>query len=99
MEKALELAAYIPYRVEIDDRNLKIGKKIRESEKEWVPYAVLVGDNEMVGETVTVRPRLGEQFEMSIELFNQKLANETAHKPGFPSNTPLLLSKRPIFVG
>ena len=99
LERALELARLIPFRVDVDDRSLKIGKKIRDSEKEWIPYAIIVGDDEMSGDSLTVRPRIGEQFKTSVELFNSRLSEETAGKPQLPLNTPQLLSKRPIFVG
>ncbi|MCL6589821.1 MAG: threonine--tRNA ligase [Firmicutes bacterium] len=99
LEGALKLADRIPYRVDVDDRDLKIGKKIRESEKEWIPYALVVGDKEICGGAITVRPRLGEQAEMSLDAFLEKLALETAGKPRLAANTPRLLSKRPIFVG
>jgi len=99
LERAVELADRIPFRVEVDDRNLKIGKKVRESEKEWIPFALIVGDNEMSGERITVRPRVGEQFETTVQEFIEKLSQETAGKPQLPSNTPKLLSRRPIFVG
>jgi threonyl-tRNA synthetase len=99
LEGALRLADRIHFRVDVDDRALKIGKKIRESEKEWVPYALVVGEKELSGGTVTVRPRLGEQEEMALDVFLERLAAETAGKPPLSANTPRLLSKRPIFVG
>jgi len=99
LEGALRLADRIHYRVDVDDRALKIGKKIRESEKEWVPYALVVGEKELSGGAVTVRPRFGEQEEMALDAFLERLAAETAGKPPLSANTPRLLSKRPIFVG
>ena len=99
LEGALRLADRIHYRVDVDDRALKIGKKIRESEKEWVPYALVVGEKELSGGAVTVRPRFGEQEEMALDVFLERLAAETAGKPPLSANTPRLLSKRPIFVG
>ncbi|HIJ74099.1 MAG TPA: threonine--tRNA ligase [Candidatus Hydrogenedentes bacterium] len=99
VEGALSLADRIPYRVDVDDRDFKVGKKIRESEKEWVPYALVVGEKELSGGALTVRPRLGEQAEMSLDAFLERLATETAGKPSLPSNTARLLSRRPIFVG
>lgn len=99
IEGALRLADRIPYRVDVDDRCLKLGKQIRESEKEWVPYALVVGEKELTGGNVTVRPRLGEQIEMSLDAFLERLATETVGKPQHSANLPRLLSRRPIFVG
>ncbi len=44
-------------RVEIDERNESIGKKIRESEVHKVPYMLIIGDKEIDDETVSVRSR------------------------------------------
>jgi threonyl-tRNA synthetase len=96
---ALELADRIPFRVDVDDRDAKLGKKIRDAEREWVPYVLVVGDRELSGDLLAVRPRIGPQFELSLDDLVARLAAETAHKPFRPLNTPRLLSRRPIFVG
>lgn len=44
------------FRVEVDYRNEKIGKKIREAQMEKVPYMVVVGDRDMENNTVFTRP-------------------------------------------
>lgn len=96
---AVELADRLHGRVDVDDRDLKVGRKIREAEREWVPFTLVVGEKELSGGSLTVRPRLGEQVEMSVEAFQELLLAETVGKPVLPANTPRLLSKRPIFVG
>ncbi len=100
VEGALELASRIPYRVDVDDRDLKLGKKVREAEKEWVPYTIVIGARELSGEgPLTIRPRVGDQVEMTIEELLDKLDHETTGKPCLPANTPRSLNRRPIFVG
>lgn len=99
VEGALTLAEQIPYRVDVDDRDAKLGKKIRDAEREWVPYVLVVGDKELSGGDLSVRPRTGEQKEMSLAALLEMLDAETAGKPRRPANLPKLLSKRPIFVG
>ena len=42
-------------RAEIDDRNEKIGKKIRDTELMKVPYMLVVGEKEMLEEKIAVR--------------------------------------------
>ena len=45
------------YRVEVDHRNEKIGKKIREAQLEKIPYMLVIGDKEAEAGTVSVRHR------------------------------------------
>ena len=45
------------FRVEVDERNEKIGKKIREAQMEKIPYMLVVGDRDVEGGTVAVRHR------------------------------------------
>ena len=50
------------FRVEVDERNEKIGKKIREATLEKVPFMLVVGDRDMEAGTVSVRTRGGEDL-------------------------------------
>ncbi len=62
------------FRVEVDGRNEKIGKKIREATMEKVPYMLVVGDRDMENETVSVRLRSGEDLgAMSLDAFAAQL--------------------------
>ena len=65
--KALELQGF---RVEVDYRNEKIGKKIREAQIDKVPYMVIVGDRDIENATVSPRHRAdGDLGSMSFEEF------------------------------
>jgi threonyl-tRNA synthetase len=100
VEGAMRLADRIPYRVDVDDRDMKLGKKVREAEHEWIPYTIVLGEKELSGDgPLTIRPRIGEQFQMSLEDFLDKIAAEITGKPALHANTPRSLSRRPIFVG
>jgi threonyl-tRNA synthetase len=100
VEAALDISEQIPFRVDVDDRDIKIPKKVREAEREWVPYTVVVGDREVQApSTLTVRPRVGDTFEVSLEELVGRLASEVRRKPSRPLNGPRRLSRRPIFVG
>ena len=69
------------FRVEVDDRNEKIGKKIRETTLEKVPYMLVVGDRDIENKTVSVRTRGGEDLgAMSLEEFSAKLDEEVRTK-------------------
>ena len=49
-------------RVEVDDRNEKIGYKIRQAQMEKVPYMIVVGDKEMEDNSVNVRKHGGDEL-------------------------------------
>ncbi len=53
------------FRVELDDRNEKIGYKIREAQMQKIPYMLVVGDNEVAEKAVNVR-KYGEQKSETI---------------------------------
>src|SRR5699024_5870504 len=59
LQKALDQRNF---RVEVDGRNEKIGKKIREATMEKIPYMLVVGDRDMENGTVSVRHRTGEDL-------------------------------------
>ena len=84
LDYANELSAALDargFRVEVDDRNEKIGKKIRETTLEKVPYMLVVGDRDMENKTVSVRTRGGEDLgAMSLEEFSAKLGEEVRTK-------------------
>ena len=87
-DRALEYADQIAkqldaagFRVEVDGRNEKIGKKIREAQLEKVPYMLVVGDRDMENGTVSVRHRSGEDLgAMSLDAFAQLLGEEVRTK-------------------
>ena len=68
-------------RVEVDDRNEKTGYKIREAQVKKIPYALVVGDQEVENGTVTVR-RYGEKEtqSMSAEEFIKLVQDKIASK-------------------
>ena len=58
------------FRVEVDYRNEKIGRKIRDAQMEKVPYMVVVGDRDMENGTVSPRHRAdGDLGAMSMDAF------------------------------
>ncbi len=76
-EYARDVAAKLDaqgFRVEVDGRNEKIGKKIREAQLEKIPYMLVVGDRDMEAGTVSVRHRSeGDLGAMSLEAFSAML--------------------------
>lgn len=67
----------IGVRVEVDERNEKIGYKIREAQMEKLPYMLIVGEKEIKEGTVGVRSRTqGDIGESSLQEFMSKISNE-----------------------
>ena len=65
----------------VDDRNEKIGRKIRDNELKRVPYMVIVGEKESAEGLVSMRKQGGgEQATMSIEEFAQRINAEVAEQ-------------------
>jgi len=64
-EKMVTLSG-IGYRVELDDRNEKIGKKIKDAQKRRIPYMLIVGKKEKENQMVNVRKLNGDQDDMEL---------------------------------
>ena len=69
------------FRVEVDYRNEKIGRKIRDAQMEKVPYMVVVGDRDMENGTVSPRHRAdGDLGAMSVDEFSALLKQVVDNK-------------------
>ena len=83
-------------RVDIDDRNESIGKRIREAEKEWIRYILVIGDKEANSQNLSIRDRqTGDVRELSFDDFISEFNEQTKGKPFSGLNLPKHLSKRP----
>ncbi|KHO62870.1 threonyl-tRNA synthetase [Thermoanaerobacter sp. YS13] len=68
-------------RAELDDRNEKIGYKIREAQLQKIPYMLIVGDKEVEQGTVSLRSRKeGDLGAISLNEFIEKILKEIATK-------------------
>jgi threonyl-tRNA synthetase len=68
-------------RVEVDDRNEKIGKKIREAELSRVPYMLVAGEKEMIDGKVSVRRQgIGDIGIQSVEEFLNTIVDEIKNR-------------------
>jgi len=87
-------------RVDVDDRNLSVERKIRDAEVEWVPVIVVVGRRERETKKLAVRFRRTKEIkELSLEELKSLLLKEVEGFPTMPLSLPNFLSKRPRFVG
>ncbi|MFA5644227.1 MAG: His/Gly/Thr/Pro-type tRNA ligase C-terminal domain-containing protein [Patescibacteria group bacterium] len=86
-------------RVDVDDRSDTLGAKIRNAEKEWIPYIIVFGDKEASDQSVLpIRKRGYGQISLSAESLIEKIKEEVEDMP-YRSLPNWLLSKRPIFYG
>ena len=70
-------------RVEVDDRNEKIGKKIRDTELSKTPFMLVVGEKEMMENSVSVRRQgLGDQGMQTLENFKNQIRDEIQSRKG-----------------
>jgi threonyl-tRNA synthetase len=87
------------FRVDVDDTNRSMPRKIVDAEKEWIPYVAVVGDREEAEGKVNVRRRVhGDQREYSLEEFVSELNNACSGYPKKPRYFPKTVSKRPGFI-
>ena len=76
-KKVVEELQKINIRVELDDRQEKIGYKIREAQLQKVPYMLVLGDKEVASGTASVRSRSdGDIGAMTLEDFKKKIKEE-----------------------
>ena len=79
---AEEVVAYLnahDVRTQIDDRNEKIGRKIRDNELKRIPYLLIVGEKEAAERTVSVRAQgEGDKGSMSLEEYAQYMSDLVA---------------------
>ena len=96
-EKLAEKLSSQKIRVDIDDRNDTIGKRIREAEKEWIKYILVIGEREAGSENLSVRERnVSDVKEVSFNEFVTEIQSQTDDKPYSSLNASVLLSKRPV---
>jgi threonyl-tRNA synthetase len=83
-------------RVDIDDRNESIGKRIRDAEKDWIRYTLVIGEKEANSENLSIRDRqTGDVRELKFDDFINEISEQTKGKPFTGLNLPKYLSHRP----
>jgi threonyl-tRNA synthetase len=101
ISKCEEIAAKIQarnIRVDIDDTESTLSKKIMNAEEEWIPYICVVGQKEIEENKLSVREReTGANNNMDLESLMDKIDAVVKDMPKARSSLPMLVSKRPIF--
>ncbi|RLF95033.1 threonine--tRNA ligase, partial [Thermococci archaeon] len=103
LEKAIEIAERISennIRVDVDDRNETLSKRMRDSQREWIPYVVVIGDREIESNTLSVSIRRESEINklkkerMSLNDLISKIKLEVSNFPFRRSYVPLRVSER-----
>ena len=97
VKECIEIAKKIKARVDIDDRDASVAKKIRDAEREWIPIIIVYGEKEKQG---IFKPRYRfdcKEKEVNIEKLNEIIDEKMGNLPFKKLPLPMLLSKRPKF--
>ena len=97
-EQLLEYFKKRRVRADLDDQSETLQKRIRNAEKEWIPYIAVVGAREQEGGYLTVRVRsTGEQVRMRKEELASLVEEQNEGRPFERLSLPERLSQRPRF--
>ena len=97
VKECIEIAKKIKARVDIDDRDASVAKKIRDAEREWIPIIIVYGEKEKQG---IFKPRYRfdcKEKEVNMEKLNEIIDEKMGNLPFKKLPLPMLLSKRPKF--
>ena len=97
-EKILEETQKHKVRADFDDRSETFQSKIRDAEREWIPFVVVVGEKEIQSGEVSVRIRsTGKQEKMSLQKLVSLVEKDNEGKPFERVALRNKLSQRPVF--
>ncbi len=85
------------FRIEVDDKEETVSKKIREAEVEWIPFVIVVGENEQVSGQLAVRVRGEGVKNVTAEALVSMVRESLKGRPCIPCYLPLNLSMKPRF--
>jgi threonyl-tRNA synthetase len=92
-------------RVDVDDREETVSKKIRDAGREWIPYVAVVGDKEVANKTLSVTIREESNIkkqnvaEMSVSALKDRIEEGLNAKKNIKSTRSYGLSERAKFAG
>jgi threonyl-tRNA synthetase len=97
--KCTEISSYFKannIRIDIDDREESLSKRIREAEMEWIHYIVIIGEKESSSNIISIRDRINKtNYESTMDNLKETIHNQIKDKPFLPINLPELISTRP----
>ena len=101
MEYALKISEELErneIRVDIDDRDLTLARRIKDAEIMWIPYIVIVGEREVKNNSLSVRFRNGKTEEMTVSELINHLSDELNGYPREPLYVNKFVSQRASFA-
>jgi threonyl-tRNA synthetase len=94
--KVAKELAHLQVRADIDDRDESLDKRVREAERNWIPYIVIVGQRELSTHSYAIRRRQdGAKYETTLEGLEKEITEHTKGYPRMPLRLPQLVSQRP----
>jgi threonyl-tRNA synthetase len=103
IEELNKISPYHFIRSDLDDREESVSRKIRDAEKEWIPYIIVVGEKERKEKTMSPRMRTTElghgDKPYTIKELHTLLLERIKDFPQQKLPVALYLSKRPKFTG
>jgi threonyl-tRNA synthetase len=99
VKDCVAIADALPGRIDIDDRDEKVGKKIRDAEREWINLIIVYGEKEQSSGKLSIRLRSGDIEEMGLKQLKTEIDAGLSGFPFQPLPLPQLLSKRIMFRG
>jgi threonyl-tRNA synthetase len=98
-QEVLDQVQKAKIRIDIDDRDESVNKKVAAAGKEWIPYVVVLGEKEQEEKRLAVTKRLTRTKQsMSVKELIDEVRQNTNQMPYRPLPLPQMLSKRPKFV-
>ena len=87
-------------RADIDDRDESVGRRIAGAETDWVPYYIVVGNDEVESDRMGVNVRIAdEEREMTLAELEETVQEDVADLPQRSRYLPRRVSKHPSFTG
>jgi len=103
IDELVRISPFYFIRADIDDREESVSRKIRDAEKEWVPFIIVVGEKERSEKVVVPRvrtPELGkENTAYTMQQLHELIISQTKEFPQQKLPVNLYVSKRPKFKG
>ena len=97
-KKLADFFANSQVRVDIDDSEESVSKKIVNASKDWVPFTLVIGDKELASEMLSVRLRTdSSQKQMTRQELITEILEKTKGMPFLPYPLPRFLSQQPKF--